>query len=112
MRPGYFDKDGAPIDRDTYARLFEDAAYRQIANDELPAGGFVSTVWLGIDHRFSSDGPPLIFETMAFGPRAEGQLIGEGLAQKRTSTVAEAQLAQVLAQLLAGELSTGKVGAA
>jgi hypothetical protein len=27
----------------------------------------VSTVFLGRDHRFVGDGPPLLFETMAFG---------------------------------------------
>jgi len=27
----------------------------------------VSTVFLGIDHSFSSDGPPILFETMIFG---------------------------------------------
>jgi hypothetical protein len=27
----------------------------------------VSTVFLGIDHNFSDDGPPLLFETMIFG---------------------------------------------
>jgi len=30
----------------------------------------VSTVWLGINHQFQS-GPPLIFETMVFGPGPE-----------------------------------------
>lgn len=27
----------------------------------------VSTVYLGIDHSFTGDGPPLIYETMIFG---------------------------------------------
>lgn len=27
---------------------------------------FVSTVFLGIDHRFGTDGPPILFETMIF----------------------------------------------
>lgn len=31
----------------------------------------VSTVFLGLDHSFSSDGPPLIFETMTFGDDEE-----------------------------------------
>jgi predicted cobalt transporter CbtA len=46
----------------------------------------VSTVWIGIDHRFGDDGPPLIFETMVFN-RAEGW--GE-LDCERYSTEAEA----------------------
>ncbi len=28
----------------------------------------VSTVFLGLDHRFGGDGPPILFETMIFGP--------------------------------------------
>lgn len=31
----------------------------------------VSTVFLGIDHRCFGDGPPLIFESMTFGPIPE-----------------------------------------
>jgi hypothetical protein len=30
---------------------------------------FVSTVWLGLDHNWSREGPPIIFETMTFGGR-------------------------------------------
>jgi hypothetical protein len=29
----------------------------------------VSTVWLGTDHNFWLEGPPLVFETMVFQPR-------------------------------------------
>jgi hypothetical protein len=28
---------------------------------------YVSTVFLGLDHRMMSEGPPILFETMAFG---------------------------------------------
>lgn len=28
---------------------------------------YVSTVFLGIDHSFTDDGPPILFETMIFG---------------------------------------------
>jgi hypothetical protein len=34
----------------------------------------VSTVFLGLDHRFIGDGPPLLFETLIFG----GPLDGDG----------------------------------
>lgn len=33
----------------------------------------VSTVFLGLDHRFTGSGPPLLFETMVFGINAENQ---------------------------------------
>ncbi len=32
----------------------------------------VSTVFLGIDHNYSGDGPPLLFETMVFPNNREG----------------------------------------
>jgi hypothetical protein len=60
----YFDWQGNPISREEWARLFEDE--RHIAEDEIDDVR-VSTVWIGLDHRFLDDGPPLIFETMIFG---------------------------------------------
>jgi len=42
-------------------------AERHVAQDLLPGGIHISTVFLGLDHRFGEDGPPLIFETMVFG---------------------------------------------
>jgi len=38
---------------------------------------FVSTVFLGLDHRFLSNGPPLLFETMAFVDGGEKWESGE-----------------------------------
>ena len=35
--------------------------------------GNVSTVFLGIDHRFTGDGPPILFETMVFGGECDGE---------------------------------------
>jgi hypothetical protein len=46
----------------------------------------VSTVFLGLDHRFFGDGPPLLFETMSFGPD------DNEVSQLRWSTWAEAEL--------------------
>jgi len=63
----YYDLDGRPIDMYEWGRLFEDFERRCIASTELPGGCRVSTVWLGIDHSFGT-GPPLIFESMVFGP--------------------------------------------
>ena len=34
----------------------------------------VSTVFIGIDHRFSGMGPPLLFETMVFGGKLDQEL--------------------------------------
>lgn len=61
----YFDKDGNPIDLYEWARKHEDFEYRSVANNENSRWR-VSTVWLGLDHNFHDDGPPLIFESMVF----------------------------------------------
>lgn len=61
-----YDRDGVQIDMVQWSLLFEDKAYCRVAFDEIE-GVSVSTVWLGIDHNFYGDGPPLIFETMIFG---------------------------------------------
>ena len=63
----FYDRQGNPIiGSKVWALLFEDMDYRRVAETTLPSGKWVSTVWMGIDHRFTGDGPPLIFETMVF----------------------------------------------
>ena len=59
----YFDRNGAPISIDKWAATLE--SDRRIAEITLPDGKWVSTVWIGLNHRFGV-GPPLIFETMVF----------------------------------------------
>jgi hypothetical protein len=45
--------------------MFSDTDKRRVALTRI--GPFeVSTVFLGIDHNFRMDGPPMIFETMTF----------------------------------------------
>jgi len=51
----------------TWAEQFESVDDRRVAYDELSAEVNVSTVFLGLDHRFGRDGPPILFETMIFG---------------------------------------------
>lgn len=66
-RPRYYDRQGNPIPGDNvmeWASLYEHDS-RVVSQDEI-RGHLVSTVWLGIDHNFWGDGPPLIFETMIF----------------------------------------------
>lgn len=68
-RPIYYDRQGKPMTCLQWAATFEGGPDKR---EELKrvAQAFVgpcwiSTVWLGIDHRFGK-GPPLIFETMIF----------------------------------------------
>jgi hypothetical protein len=48
-----------------WARWWDDFDNRVVSQTEY--GPYrISTVFLGIDHRFGSDGPPILFETMVF----------------------------------------------
>ena len=54
-----------PASLEEWANWFESINNRRVA--ETTVGDYwVSTVFLGLDHRWSGDGPPIVFETMAF----------------------------------------------
>ena len=58
-----------PVDILTWAKWSERRGdFRRIALTEVREGVHVSTVFLGFDHSFGH-GPPLLFETMAFGKK-------------------------------------------
>ena len=48
-----------------WAAYFEDFRHRRVAETETELF-WVSTVFLGINHRHFGDGPPIVFETMVF----------------------------------------------
>lgn len=54
----------------------------QVARENAPDGHDVSTVFLGLDHQWQPDAPPLVFETMIF---PECEIFG------RCSTLEEAK---------------------
>lgn len=85
------------VDLMTWANFFESFENRKVAQETLEDGTFVSTVFLGLDHNFSDNGPPLIFETMVFSPEEKKVQFGdkerifhEDLEQSRYSTWEEA----------------------
>ena len=51
----------------------------------------VSTVFLGINHRFIGKGPPILWETMIFGPDGDGEY------QTRYSSLSDAKYGHVVA---------------
>lgn len=62
------DKDGNPVRERcplTLARWDEQAS-RNVGNDKIE-DSVVSTVFLGIDHAYSGNEPPILWETMVFG---------------------------------------------
>jgi hypothetical protein len=84
---GYYyilDDDGEPVSVDdgrVWAAWFE-TAQRVVQQDRFGTI-LVSTVFLGLDHRFGAPGPPVLWESMVFG----GALDGE---QRRYTTKADA----------------------
>lgn len=55
----------------TWARWLESSIdARRVAQDQV-GDTRISTVFLGLDHSFGGGGPPLLFETMTFGPGDE-----------------------------------------
>lgn len=72
-----------------------DDAWARVAYNEWDEGAiYVSTVFLGLDHNLMGRGPPLVFETMVFGPYG-------GDEQWRYSTWEEAEAghAEVVAMM-------------
>jgi hypothetical protein len=50
-----------------WAKWFEDNDNRVVGYTQITSETSVSTVFIGIDHGFIGDGPPLLFETIIFG---------------------------------------------
>lgn len=55
-----------PADLKTWAEWFETHFQERIVKKDIIDGLYISTVFLGLDHRFYDVGPPILFETMVF----------------------------------------------
>ena len=71
MRPDKYilNESGDPVpcaDLMEWARWFERRPNR-VVKQEYVGTQFVSTVFLGLDHSFGDDGPPILYETMILG---------------------------------------------
>lgn len=69
----WYDRDGQPIDVEKADTLLGNPDYKRVGLTEITSASNpdtsyrVATVGLGVNHAFG-DGPPIIFETMVFGP--------------------------------------------
>ena len=62
------DNNVVPSDLFIWAHWLEDNPSKRIIDyTQITSEVTVSTVFLGLDHRYLGKGPPLIFETMIFG---------------------------------------------
>ena len=87
----YYDRQGRPMDQSAWQRRFSDYDYKVVAKTVM-SGWSVSTVWLGLNHNYTGQGPPVIFETMVFPPDG---LQAEGEYCTRHATEAEARAGHV-----------------
>jgi hypothetical protein len=54
-------------DLQRWGEFMEDINNRRVAITVITDKVHVSTVFIGLNHRFTGDGPPILFETMIFG---------------------------------------------
>ena len=86
----HYDREGRPMSTLEWASKFEDLEYKRIAWTQISPEVHVSTVWMGLDHNFSGEGPPVIFESMAF--LEHGKPFPTEIDSERYSTEAEARV--------------------
>jgi hypothetical protein len=61
------------VDMLTWALWFEETTNRIVDYTQVTSEITVSTIFIGLDHRFFGDGPPILFETLVFGGPLDGQ---------------------------------------
>jgi hypothetical protein len=113
------DADHVPyrVELDEWARWYETREGRRVGSTETQLY-WVSTVFMGLDHNYHPDGPPILFETMVFEREREvvempfsGRLVSlhksvdEDRFFNRYETWAEAETghAEIVALILKGE---------
>jgi len=69
LRYYVLDADNRPVAVDDFEQWAEfiETGNRTVGMTQITSEIMVSTVFLGLDHRFRGGGPPLLFETMVFG---------------------------------------------
>lgn len=109
----YFDRDGKPISRDRYFELVgadwlirrQAGDYKRVASTVLDKDGekrVVNTVWLGLNHRFNDDLPPLIFETTVYAATNNGTVLDDYQERYTTETEALAGHGRAVESVLRG----------
>jgi hypothetical protein len=56
-----------PVGLMEWAKWFEANPEKRIVRKDSVGDVGISTVFLGMDHRFGENGPPILWETMVFG---------------------------------------------
>jgi len=83
-----------------WAYWFEKHHKDRIVAQEYVGEHWISTVFLGLDHNYAMEGPPLLYETMVFYATGEDDLV------KRYATWTEAEKGHRQTVLQIGALDT------
>lgn len=106
----WYDRQGQPIDAEQANTLLGDPAYKRVALTDITSASDsavnyrVSTVWLGVNHSFG-DEPPIIFETMVFGPDNADEYM-QRYATEEQARAGHAETVTVVAATVADEIVT------
>jgi hypothetical protein len=82
--PMYLNRDLEEITVLEWADLFNDKSYQIVNQKIIDENNFISTVWLGLNHNFSNNGDPLIFETAIF-KNGECEIFGRCSTEKQAN---------------------------
>ncbi len=89
----YILKNGRPVlvrDVAVWGRWFDSSFESRVVEQTIVGGKYkVSTVFLGLDHNFSGEGRPILFESMVF--TADGMKTSDVLDIRRYSTLGKAK---------------------
>jgi hypothetical protein len=75
-----------PVDLMTWATWLGSDASRRIVQQDDVGDYWVSTVFLGLDHNWCEQGPPLLFETIIFARKSADKDDIESMWMERYST--------------------------
>lgn len=77
LRYYMLDADNQTVEVDDWMQWAEwfECGNRFVGYTEITSQINVSTVFLGLDHRFTGNGPPLLFESMVFGGPLDGTIM-------------------------------------
>lgn len=107
----YYNRQGEPISRDEWSATFEDFEKSRRVGFTEYGGIQVSTVWLGLDHSFGRDGPPLIFETMVFRKSETEEEYGDECWRWSTEEQARAGHVEICSGVFRDvDISAGDIG--
>jgi hypothetical protein len=101
----WYDKQGQPIDASEVERLQTQEGYKRVGGTVITStvdpsqSLWISTVWLGLDHSWDPNGPPLIFETMIFEGSGQGEVIHRYPTQETAQAGHQSVVLEVMERL-------------